>query len=275
MIEIVGRPKEFAVPGEPKWRTIAEDLRQKIESGELGGDGKPLPTELELRGEYSASRNTVRDAIKWLVTRDLIRTGSGQRTFVSKPTPQLVTDLLSFDSGKISPETARGASGVSDSVLKVEILQATGDVARELEISEGTPVVCRHQRRVIGNVPYSLQTTFYAMSLAQAGAPRLLIAEDIGESVVTYLDQTLGIKQAGTRDTFTVRKPDDNETDFFGLPDDGRIAVIQILRTGYAQDGEPFRVTKTTYPSDRNAFTFTQGQVPSEPTAASAQSRPS
>lgn len=263
------------MPGEPKWRTIAEDLRQKIDSGELGGDSKPLPTELELREQYSASRNTVRDAIKWLVARDLIRTGSGQRTFVNKPTPRLVTDLLSFDSGKISPETVRGASGVSDSVLKVEILQATGEVARELEISEGTSVVCRHQqRRVVGSVPYSLQTTFYTMSLAQAG-PRLLVAEDIGESVVTYLDQTLGIKQAGTRDRFTVRKPDDIETDFFGLPDDGRIAVVQIIRTGYAEDGKPFRVTITTYPSDRNEFTITHGQVPIAPTAPSAQSQPS
>ena len=47
---------------DPMWKQIAEDLRQKIESGELGRDGKPLPTELELQAEYSASRNTVRDA---------------------------------------------------------------------------------------------------------------------------------------------------------------------------------------------------------------------
>ena len=46
-------------------RQIGEDLRTKIESGDLG-HGDQLPTELELRGAYAASRNTVRDAVMWL-----------------------------------------------------------------------------------------------------------------------------------------------------------------------------------------------------------------
>jgi DNA-binding GntR family transcriptional regulator len=36
---------------DPMWRQIAEDLRQKIESGALGQDGSPLPSELELRDQ--------------------------------------------------------------------------------------------------------------------------------------------------------------------------------------------------------------------------------
>jgi GntR family transcriptional regulator len=66
------------------WRSIAEDLRLKIESGELGRDGKPPPTELELQDAYSASRNTVRDAVKWLASRNLVYTRSGQGTFVRR-----------------------------------------------------------------------------------------------------------------------------------------------------------------------------------------------
>jgi DNA-binding GntR family transcriptional regulator len=65
----------------PIYRQIADDLRQKIESGELG-HGDQLPTELELRESYDASRNTVRDAVKWLITRGLIETRPGQGTFV-------------------------------------------------------------------------------------------------------------------------------------------------------------------------------------------------
>jgi DNA-binding GntR family transcriptional regulator len=55
---------------EPRYREIAEDLRQQIESGELG-HGDQLPTELELRERYDSSRNTVRDAVKWLTSRSL------------------------------------------------------------------------------------------------------------------------------------------------------------------------------------------------------------
>jgi DNA-binding GntR family transcriptional regulator len=58
---------------EPMYRQIAEDLQHRIDSGELQR-GAQVPTEIELREQYDASRNTVRDAIKWLVTRGLVET---------------------------------------------------------------------------------------------------------------------------------------------------------------------------------------------------------
>jgi len=51
--------------GTPMYRQIADDLRAMIESEELA-PGQQLQTEIELRDQYGASRNTVRDAIKWL-----------------------------------------------------------------------------------------------------------------------------------------------------------------------------------------------------------------
>jgi DNA-binding GntR family transcriptional regulator len=47
----------------PMYRQIAQHLREDIESGMLR-PGQQLPTELELREQYNASRNTIRDAIK-------------------------------------------------------------------------------------------------------------------------------------------------------------------------------------------------------------------
>jgi DNA-binding GntR family transcriptional regulator len=52
--------------GNPMYRQIAEDLREQIESEQLA-PGAQLPTELELRERYGASRNTIRDAIRWLM----------------------------------------------------------------------------------------------------------------------------------------------------------------------------------------------------------------
>jgi DNA-binding GntR family transcriptional regulator len=57
----------------PMYRQIAEDLRAQIESGKLR-PGQQLRTELELREHYGASRNTVRDAIKWLISLGLVET---------------------------------------------------------------------------------------------------------------------------------------------------------------------------------------------------------
>ena len=76
----------------PMYRQIAEDLREQIDSGTLT-PGQQLPTELELREQYSASRNTVRDAIKWLINLGLVETRPGQGTFVVEKIDPFVTTL--------------------------------------------------------------------------------------------------------------------------------------------------------------------------------------
>jgi GntR family transcriptional regulator len=100
------------------------------------------------------------------------------------------------------------------------------------------------------------------MDLVQNGAVRLIQAGDISEGTVEYLRESAGIKQAGYRDTITVRAPDVNETTFFRLPDDGRISVIEQRRTAYTDGGRAVRLTVSVYPADRNQFSVVVGQVP-------------
>jgi GntR family transcriptional regulator len=260
---------------DPMYRQIADDLRQKIEAGQLE-PGSQLPTELELREQYDASRNTVRDAVKWLITRGLVETRAGQGTFVVEMTDPFVTILSVPPSGSSSPETG-GVEGVSYASEvaaqnrkptitqpRVEIQLATAVVANALRLDEGTTVVSRHQQRFIDDRAWSLQTTFYPMRFVEAGAVRLIQAADIDEGVTKYLTTELGIRQIGYRDKILVRSPDPNETAFFKLPDDGRVAVVEVLRTGFDENGDPIRVTATVYPADRNQFVFNVGHVPDD-----------
>jgi GntR family transcriptional regulator len=265
---------------DPMWRQIAEQLRLKIESGELGSGGKPLPSELELRDQYDASRNTVRDAVKWLITRGLVVTRPGQGTFVVEKIDPFVSTLSTEIGAGLDAESAAYASEVTArsrtpdaSRPRVEIQEARDLVVDELGLTEEKTVVSRHQERFIDGTPWSLQTTFYPMRLVEQGAVQLIQAKDLVGGVVAYLEEALGLKEAGWRDRFTVRAPDAAETTFFKLPDDGRIAVFEIIRTGYDENGVPFRVTVSTYPADRNQFVMTAGLVPPEP--ATAQPRAS
>jgi GntR family transcriptional regulator len=254
---------------DPMWRQIAESLREKIESGEVGANGKPLPSELELREQYDASRNTVRDAIRWLATRGLVVTRPGQGTFVVKKIDPFVTPLPSeIKEGRgdesidyVGDVTARSRRPTT-SAPRVEVQQAEGVVADELRLALGDTVISRHQQRFIDGTPFSLQTTFYPKSLMDSGADDLFIAKDIPDGAVAYIEKKLGYKQVGWRERITVRTPNATEASFFSLPDDGRIAVFELIRTGYDQDGNPFRATVTTYPADRNQFMIEVGQVP-------------
>jgi GntR family transcriptional regulator len=257
---------------DPMWRRIAEDLRQKIESGQLGRDGQPLPSELELREQYNASRNTIRDAVKWLMTRGLVVTRPGQGTFVQQKIDPLVTRLETEVGSILGSESAAYLSEVKarsrqprTSIPRVEIQNASEMVAAELEIALGETIVSRHQERLIDDIRWSLQTTFYPMRLVTEGATELIQAKDLLPGAVPYVEEATSIKQVGWRDRFVVRTPDRRETEFFSLPDDGRIAVIETIRTGYDESGKPFRVTVTTYPADRNQFVMTVGDAPASP----------
>lgn len=232
--------------------------------------GGQLPSELELRENYGASRNTVRDAVKWLIMRGLVETRPGQGTFVVEKIDPFVTTLSAdpqtgLGSGEglayVAEVLATGREPEA-SVPRVEIQQAADAVAAELRVAEGTSVVSRHQRRLIDRKPYSLQTSFYPMDLVARGATKLIEAADLSEGTVTYLRHALGIQQAGYRDMITVRAPDANEAAFFKLPGNGRVAVFENFRTAYDQYGTPFRLTVTVYPADRNEFVINVGDVP-------------
>jgi DNA-binding GntR family transcriptional regulator len=252
----------------PMYRQIAEDLREQIESGQLQ-PGQQLRTELELRDLHGASRNTVRDAIKWLTNLGLVESRPGQGTFVVQKIDPFVTALTGDPSGPGGGDQSAYLSEVSKrqrkpavSPVQVEIQQATEDIAAGLWITKGVEVISRHEKRFIDGTPWSMQTSYYPMEFADRGAERLRGARNIDEGTVVYLADTLRIHQVGYRDWITVRAPTATEADFFKLPPDGRVAVYEIFRTAFDGNGAPMRLTITVYPADRNQFIVNVGSVP-------------
>jgi GntR family transcriptional regulator len=251
----------------PLYRQIADQLRRLIESGELRG-GMQIPTEDQLMGQFRASRNTVRGALRELNTRGLVYTLQGRGTFVAKPVPPIVITLTS------DPETGRGggeglvytaevaASGRKPEMrdLQVGIRRADSVIARSLRIHEGDTVIFRHENRYVDGLRWSRQTSYYPRTLEKR-APRLLDTGEIGEGSVSYLAE-LGIKQVGFQDSVEWRSPDETDTGYFDLPADGHVQVVQIQRVAFDQHGDPIRLTVTIYRADRNRFVINDGNVP-------------
>jgi GntR family transcriptional regulator len=262
----------------PMYRQIADQLREQIESGALA-PSQQLPTELELREQYGASRNTIRDAIKWLTTLGLVETRPGQGTFVVRKIDPFVTTLTTDPKSPGGAEVAvPGADGYGEvdrstagltrkltySDPQIEIQKAEAKIAAPLQVAEGTQVISRHQRRYIDGTPWSLQTSFYPMGFALRGAGRLIEAGDIKEGTVKYLADALGLHQVGYRNSIEVRAPDVTEAGFFGLSPDGRVGVFETLEIAFDQTRTPMRLTVTVYPTDRNKFIINVGEVPAD-----------
>ncbi len=251
----------------PMYRQIAEDLRAQIDSGALG-PGQQLQTELELRERYKASRNTVRDAIKWLTTLGLVETRPGQGTFVVQRIDPFVTTLTGDPSRSGATENTSYLSEVkrdlqpSTSPIQVEIQEASDEVAISLQVAPGTEVISRHERCFIDGVPWSLRTSYYPVEFADRGAELLRSARNIKDGTVQYLADVLHLHQVGYRDWIIVRAPNPIEAEFFKLPPDGRVVVYEIFRTAFDGNLQSIRLTVTVYPADRNQFVVNVGQVP-------------
>ncbi len=258
---------------EPMYRLIADDLRRQIESGELA-PGAQLPSEVELREKYGtgqdskASRNTIRDAVKVLVSRGLVETRPGQGTFVMMKVVPFVSKLNNDpESGGIEDEVYRWnvkeqGRVPEETIPRVEVQASAGLVTRRLNLPEGAQVISRYQQRRIDGTAWSMQTTFYPMDfVTQRGATKLLMAENIPEGMVRYLE-TLGLKQVGWRDEIVARPPSGDERAFFALSDKVQVAIFEFRRTGYDENGIPIRFTVTVYPADRNQFQMEAGRIP-------------
>ena len=98
------------------YQQVADQLRELILTGTLSA-GHRLPPEAELAARFGVSRSTVREALRVLASRDLIRTSRGITggTFVSTVDFKQVSDYL---------ETSIGLMSGSDGVTVAEMLEA-------------------------------------------------------------------------------------------------------------------------------------------------------
>jgi GntR family transcriptional regulator len=253
---------------------IAGDLRTQIKTGELA-PGSQLAPEAGLQDEYSqrpefsssnVSRNTVRDAIEFLVREGLVEKRPGQGTFViGKINPFVTTLSGNPEGGESLPYQSQVDShgrAREESIPRVEIHKSAK--APELNLDPAEQVISRHQERYIDGKPYSLQTSFYPMSYA-AQAPLLVTAGEIKPGAVSYIQESLGIKQVGWRDVLLVRTANAGEIEFFGLIAKNGPQVLQATRTAFSSDGRRIRVTTTVYSADRNYVAYEAGVVPETP----------
>ena len=130
-------------------RTIAEEIRHQIESGELL-PGTQLPSERDLASTYGTARNTAREAVRLLAEAGLVITDQGKGSFVrpSAPLIRLGNDRYSprhRETG-LSPfllECAKQGKTGRFEVLSIDRVQPSPDVAERLSVSAKTKSVLR------------------------------------------------------------------------------------------------------------------------------------
>jgi GntR family transcriptional regulator len=243
---------------------IAEDLRGKIRSRDIKPGGQ-LPSELELRDQYKASRNTVLDAIKKLKDEGLVETRPGQGWFARV---RIVPFVNSLDWGDAAAIEQANASGRTPRVTPptVSLQAAAPGVAERLRVPVGTAMIVRRQEWFLDDVPWKLQDVWCPRALFDKGAHRLLMADDIPQGLGAYLHETLGLRPERAAFFFLPRKPSDEEGKFFGFPGEGEVPyVIELIRTASMAEesgSRPVYAVVGVYAGDRNRFESSKLELP-------------
>jgi GntR family transcriptional regulator len=245
---------------------IAEDLRGKITSRDIKPGGQ-LPSELELRDKYKASRNTVLDAIKKLKDEGLVETRPGQGWFARVRIVPFDNSLDWGDGAAIDEAKARGRTP-RVTPPTVSLQAAPPEMADRLCVPAGTAMIVRRQEWFLDEVPWKLQAAWCPKTRFDQGAHQLLMAEDISEGLGTYLHNTLGLRPASASFFFLPRKPSDEESRFFGFPAEGEVPyVIELIRTASVagEDGpQPLYAVVGVYAGDRNRFEGSKLALPTD-----------
>jgi GntR family transcriptional regulator, transcriptional repressor for pyruvate dehydrogenase complex len=115
----------------PLTEAAIDHLRDLIASGTLH-PGDRLPPEVELAVQIGASRNTIREAVRALVTARVLDVRRGDGTYVTSLRPELLLDGVAFAAEMLQPEYALELIAVR----KILEVAATGLAA--LHVDEST-----------------------------------------------------------------------------------------------------------------------------------------
>lgn len=107
---------------QPAYEQVAEQLRQLILRGDIA-PGERLPVEGVMCEMFGVSRSTVREALRALAARDLVRTTRGTTggTFVARIEASKVSDYLETSLGMLSAGRAVSMAEILETRALIEV----------------------------------------------------------------------------------------------------------------------------------------------------------
>jgi GntR family transcriptional regulator len=241
-------------------RRIADDLRAKIECGDLAA-GDKLPSERDLAARYGTARNTARDAIGILQSEGLVIAHHGRGVYVRPRLPLMRLGANRY-SRKLRAET--GLSPFRIEVTKqgrtprAECRSVTrehppADVANRLALDpEASEVVRRENWYYADDVPMQVGVTYIPVDVA--GDSPLATEKTLGPGSIYARFEDLGYPITRIREEISARMPNPEESTGLAIPPG--VPVIEVLHTSFDDQRQPFEVTRFVMRADLNGLDY-------------------
>jgi GntR family phosphonate transport system transcriptional regulator len=232
-----------AASGVALWRQVADGIERAIASGSFAA-GEKLPAEIEIAETYRVNRHTVRRALATLAERGLVRAERGSGTYVEAQ--RIAYPLRSRT--RFSEIVGAGGREPRGQLIGASEEPATRDLARQLALKTGAPLIRIEALRLADRIPICVGTTWFS-------AERFPEAGRVYERVrsTTKLLAHYGIRdyrRASTRVTAgIVDATDAAQLDLaLGRP------ILVVDSTDVDADGRPLLTTHARFAAERVEF---------------------
>lgn len=241
---------------QPKYRDIADQLREEIESGVLQ-PGETLPHTMELMARFGVAKSTVRAAVDVLAQEGLVvarrRYGTvvRDRRTVRIPLSRYRRSLES--NGELGPfEAACKAQGLAGVMKTVDVGRVYApDVAALLGLAPGDELVFRRREALIDGQVVQFQQAWYPLDVAEAAD--LERKGKIEGGIYRALSEA-GIPAVTADERVAARMPTKEEAEQLGT---GAVApVLTVERISRSEDGRPIELLRVVAAGDRMELAY-------------------
>lgn len=224
----------------PYYQQLYEILLDKIQRREWQ-PGDMIPAESELIEEYQVSRNTVRQVLDMLVNDGLIYRQRGRGSFVSHPTrEQSMTRIISF-----SEDMHQRGFTPGTKVLSTEVVPASEEIAKQLDVPEGEQLVCIRRLRLADGEPMSIETSY----LIHKYCPDVLEHDYAQQSLREVLEVEYGIRIASAKQVIQSIQAPAELADLVEIKTGS--ALLLITRVSFSRERIPVEYLRIHYRGDR------------------------
>lgn|SRR5215470_13170372 len=217
----------------PPYLQVVGHIRNQIVRGELS-PGDRVPSAREIATTWGVARATADKVLQVLRAQGLVESRPGAGTTVLGNPPIYRS---AHDRDATARRTGRiYTKGEHAKIVSAEEVPAPDDVAAQLQVAPGTPVVRRHRVTYLHEAPLSASTSWFTAEVGTA-APRLLIADRILEGTTRYVEQATGRAVRYSQERVAARLATPAEATELNLPTP--LAVLETRRTAWDEHDQP------------------------------------
>ena len=230
--------REFGVP---LYHQIQHLIRHRITNGSYA-PGTQIPSEHDLCRELNVSRVTLRQALRELVSDDMLVKIQGKGTFVNANPPR-----------RLQPVKYAGfLDGLQDRMLKltvknvdVDTVAAGSDLERTLNLNEGAEVVRIRRLRLIEDEPFSFTINYLPPRIGLKIPIKALKTVPL----LRILQEDLKIQITAAHETIEAAPADPEVARQLAIP--VLYPVMHMKRVMFTTRNRPFELVETYYRADK------------------------